>query len=213
MCSKYSKIYLLKDTKDISSRYLNVKIYAAKIHCYFWRAQTYLSFIFNLLFYFYYEWNHRVVFLKVWVKVDIFDWVSFLLNFTFLLDKMHGVFGKFFISFKTKIMEKLNTNLSIKLWFLSCNKMFWNPIISLWVWARHKLITRQLFYRHLSTHLFLKLIWKHSLKERKCKFKTDDLSHSKALHKERFSYQNWSLCASLKNCIWKKYQSLSFVKI
>ena len=35
MCSKYSKIYLLKDTKDISSRYLNVKIYAAKIHCYF----------------------------------------------------------------------------------------------------------------------------------------------------------------------------------
>ena len=142
MCSEYSQIYLLKDTKDISSRYLNVKIYAAKIHCYFWRAQTYLSFIFNLLFYFYYEWNHRVVSLKVWVKVNIFDWVSFLLNFTFLLDKMHGVFGKFFISFKTKIMEKLNTNLSIKLWFLSCNKMFWNPIISLWVWARHKLITR-----------------------------------------------------------------------
>ena len=69
MCSKYSKIYLLKGTKDISSRYLNVKKYAVKIHCHFKRTQTCLSFISNLLFYFYYEWKHRVVFLKV----TIFD--------------------------------------------------------------------------------------------------------------------------------------------
>ena len=100
--SKYSQIYLLKGTKHISSRYLNFKKYAGKIHCYLWRAWTYLNFIMNLLFYFYYEWKNKVGFLKVRVKVTIFDWTLLLLNFIFLSDKMHGVFDNIFISFKTK---------------------------------------------------------------------------------------------------------------
>ena len=52
-------------------------------------APTHHSFTFNLRFLF---WSTRFVSLKLCVRFSIFDWVSFLLKFIFLFNKMHVLF-------------------------------------------------------------------------------------------------------------------------
>ena len=54
------------------------------------RAPTYHSFSFNLRFL--YELKHQVRLSKTERGISIFDSVSFLLNFVFLFNKIHGLF-------------------------------------------------------------------------------------------------------------------------
>ena len=49
------------------------------------------------------------------------------------------------IPFKIKIKEKPHTVLLRDLWFLSCNKKFWNSVTATWVGAPQKLTRWQIF--------------------------------------------------------------------
>ena len=65
---------------------------------------------------------------------SIFYSVSSLLKFVFLFKKMHELFD-FKTPFKIKVIEKPHTVLLPNVWFLSCNKKFYNSMISAWVGA------------------------------------------------------------------------------
>ena len=103
------------------------------------RAPTYHSFTFNLRFW--YELKHkarlsetvcgifhfrfRFVFIKVYIFVQQSAWTLWLSNFI--------------TPFKIKIIEKPHIVLLPDVWFLSCNKKFFNSMISTWVGAPQKL--------------------------------------------------------------------------
>ena len=75
--------------------------------------------------------------LKLCAEFSIFGFISFLLNFIFLLNKN---------SFQNKNIRKATrTVLLPDLWFLICNKKFENSMISEWVGAPKKLNWRRPF--------------------------------------------------------------------
>ena len=87
------------------------------------QVPTHHSFTFNL--WFLYELKHKVYLSKTCVGFSIFDFVSFLLRFIFLLNKKHRLFDlKHHNSFQIKIIEKPHTLLFPDLWFLSYNQKF-----------------------------------------------------------------------------------------
>ena len=82
----------------------------------------------------YRSWSTRFISLELCVGFYIFDSVSFVLKFTFLFSKKHGLFDfKTLIPFKLKILEKPHGVLLQNLWLLSCSKKFENSTISAWV--------------------------------------------------------------------------------
>ena len=67
----------------------------------------------------YRSWSTRFISLELCVGFYIFDSVSFLLKFTFLFSKKHGLFDfKTLIPFKLKILKKPHGALLQNLWFL-----------------------------------------------------------------------------------------------
>ena len=73
------------------------------------------------------HWSTGFVSLKLYVGISIFDFISFLLKFIFLLSKMHGPSDfkmSYIIHFKIKIIVKPHTFLFPDLWFISRNKYF-----------------------------------------------------------------------------------------
>ena len=113
------------------------------------RALAHHSFTLNLQLLIcdsYMSWSTRFVSLTPCVGFSIFNSVLFLLKFIFLFIKICRLFDlNGILPFKIKIIEKLRTVLVPDLSFLTCNKTFWNSIISAWVGAFLKLTWRQIF--------------------------------------------------------------------
>ena len=89
----------------------------------------------------YMSWRTRFVFLKVYGGFSIFDFVSFLLKFVFVRQKVWSLwlYLNAIIPSKIKIIEKPHPLLLPGLWILSCNKKFENWKTSVWVRAPQKL--------------------------------------------------------------------------
>ena len=89
----------------------------------------------------YMSWRTRFVFLKVYGGFSIFDFVSFLLKFVFVRQKVWSLwlYLNAIIPSKIKIIEKPHPLLLPGLWILSCNKKFENRKTSVWVRAPQKL--------------------------------------------------------------------------
>ena len=95
-----------------------------KMHLFFFR-EFQLIVVLLLICGSYMSWSTRFLYLKLDVGFSICDYVSFLLKFIFLRNKMHGLSDfKRRIFFKIKVKEKPHRVLLPDLWFLSCNKKF-----------------------------------------------------------------------------------------
>ena len=109
-----------------------------------------LSFTFN--FRFLYELKHKVHFSKtvcrifhfrlgfIFIKAYIFvqQWAKIFQYVDSLTLKRHN-------SFQIEVVEKPHTVLLPDFWFLSCDKKFWNSMISRWVGAPQNLTWWQIF--------------------------------------------------------------------
>ena len=89
----------------------------------------------------YMSWRTRLVLLKVYGGFSIFDFVSFLLKFVFVRQKVWSLwlYLNAIIPSKIKRIEKPHPLLLAGLWILSCNKKFENWKTSVWVRAPQKL--------------------------------------------------------------------------
>ena len=93
----------------------------------------------------YMSWSTSLVSLKLWVGFSIFDSVSFLLKFIFLSTKcMDSLTLKRHYSFQNYNNKKSTHSLLPDVWFLSCNKKFWNSVVlkfSFWISPKTDLVT------------------------------------------------------------------------
>ena len=93
----------------------------------------------------YISWSTSLVSLKLWVGFSIFDSVSFLLKFIFLSTKcMDSLTLKCHYSFQNHNNKKSTHSLLPDVWFLSCNKKFWNSVVlkfSFWISPKTDLVT------------------------------------------------------------------------
>ena len=93
-----------------------------KMLSFFFRELQLITVLF-LIYDSYMTWSTRFVSLKLCVGFFIFDFLSFLLKFIHLFNKMQGLLTlKRHNPFQIKIIEKPNTVLLPDLWFLSFNK-------------------------------------------------------------------------------------------
>ena len=125
------------------TKFSSDKINVAKISLFFLpRAPTLHSVTFNCISYL--SWSTSFMSLKLCVRFSIFESVSFLINFLFLLNKMRWLFDVI-IHFKNEMIKKPPTGLLPDVWFLSWTKKFESSMISMWVGALQKLTWRQAF--------------------------------------------------------------------
>ena len=140
----YSIHYTLKQNTNPKKNPCGQNRRYKKCPIYFFELQTHHSFTINLRFlyelkdkvlsktvYGIFHFGFRFVFVKVYIFVELKVLTLWLYNFL--------------IPFKIKIIEKPHTVLLPQLWFLSCNKKFWNSMISAWVGAPQKLDWRRMF--------------------------------------------------------------------
>ena len=99
----------------------------------FFFREPQLTTVLHLIYNFYTSLDKRFISLKLGVGIFIFNYVSFLLQFTFFSNKsMNYLTLKRQNSFQNNNNRKATHSFPPDLWFLRCNKKFKNSMISAW---------------------------------------------------------------------------------